>query len=147
RLAAGHGPRLLRLGAGDVLAIGSAALGDVFRAVDRSDMRRIAAEIGPADAERLAVGVHPFPQHFGRDPALRAVVAGGRNDVRGHAVAIAAARAAAVIGAVGRRLQAARDRLAIVVAERAGDARRQAGGLGGEQGAEQLSLEALVHAA
>src|SRR5205085_11908127 len=129
------------------LAVRRAPAGDVFRTVDRADMRRIAAEIGPADAERLAIGVDPLPQHLGRDPALRAVVALGADDIGRHAVAVAAARAAAVIGAVGGGLQAARDRLAIVVTERTGDARREAGGFSSEQRSKQLLLKTLVHAA
>src|SRR5215475_3461852 len=57
---------LLRVG-----GLRPAATRDIFLAVQRSDMRRIAVEIGTADAEVLAVGVDPFPEGFGRNPALR----------------------------------------------------------------------------
>src|SRR5690349_7019206 len=65
----------------------------IFRAVDRSDMRRIAVVIGPPDAVFLAVLVDPAPEGFaGRLPhcAGRAVDA---HDVGRKPVAIAAAEA------------------------------------------------------
>jgi hypothetical protein len=42
----------------------SAAVTNVFLAVDWPDMRRVAVEVGPADAEILAVRIDPFPQLF-----------------------------------------------------------------------------------
>src|SRR5262245_45758015 len=75
----------------------AAAAGGVFLAVDRPDMRGIAVEIGTPDAEILAVGIDPFPEGFGRNPALRLGRALGADDVGRKPVAIAAAGAAAVI--------------------------------------------------
>src|SRR5882724_11693167 len=99
-----------------------AAARDIFLAVGRSDMRRIAIEVGSPDAKILAIRIDPFPERLGRDPALRLRRALGADDVGRKPVAITAAGAAAVIRAVARRLQAAGDRLPVVVAERAGDA-------------------------
>jgi hypothetical protein len=105
----------------------------------RADMRRIAAEIGPADAERLAVGIEPIST----GSRLRPSAARGccRRSRRCRRPCRDRSRRACcrVIGAVGGGLQAARDRLAIVVAERAGDARRQAGGFRREQQCETAS--------
>src|SRR6185369_16695195 len=105
----------------------------IFLAVDGADMRRVVIEIGPADAVALAVGVDPLPQLLGRHPALRARRAIDADDVGREPVAVTAAQAAAMIGAVGRGLQPAGDRLAIIVAEGAGDPRRKSRLLGGVQ--------------
>src|SRR5712675_2121436 len=95
----------------------SAAAGCVFLAVDGAHMRWIEGEIRSSDPELLAVRIHPFPEGFGRSPALRPICAVDAHDVGCKPVAIAAAKAAAVIGSVAGRLQAACDRLTIVVAE------------------------------
>src|SRR6478736_13326 len=98
-LAGGMPVALLHVG-----GLRSAAAGSIFLAVDRPDMRRIAVEIGPPDPELLAVGIDPFPQRFGRNPALRAVRAIGADDIGGKSVAITAARTAAVVRAIACRL-------------------------------------------
>src|SRR4051812_31788863 len=68
----------------------------IFPAVDRADMRRISAEIGPADAEFLAVLVDPLPEGFGGNPALRPGRAVDADDVGREPMAVAAAEAAAM---------------------------------------------------
>src|SRR3954470_15515491 len=110
-------------------------------------MGRIAPEIGAADPVLLAVGIDPFPQRLGGNPALRPVGTLDAGDIGGKPAAIATARAAAVVGPVACRLQARRDRLTVVVAEGAGDAGLQAGVLGRLQHIKEFLLEALVHAA
>src|SRR4051794_17534972 len=105
----------------------------IFLAVGRADMRRIVIEVGASDAVVLAVGVHPFPERLRRRQALRAGGAIDADDIGGKSVAIAAAKTAAVIGAVAGGLEARCDRLAIVVAESAGDAGILTGLFGGEQ--------------
>ena len=48
----------LRIGACELRP---ATAGDVFRAVDWSDMRRIVIEVGAPDSELRAGGINPFP--------------------------------------------------------------------------------------
>src|ERR1700712_2091469 len=100
----------------------SAAFGDIFRAVDRADMRWIEAEIRAADAVLSSVRVDPFPECFARIPSLIARGAVDADDISGQPVAITAAQTAAVIRPVARCFQAAGDPLTVVVAETAGDA-------------------------
>src|SRR5436190_8277204 len=90
-------------------------------------MRRIAIEIRSPDPELFSIGIDPFPEDFGRGPALRPTGAVDACDVGCKPVAIAAAKTAAVIRPFACRFQAARDRLSVVVAEGAGDARLQSG--------------------
>src|ERR1700752_141073 len=59
----------------------AAAARGVFLAVDRPDMRGIAVEIGTPDAKILALGIDPFPEGFGRNPALRLGRPLGADDV------------------------------------------------------------------
>src|ERR1700731_4146026 len=68
--------------------------------IDRPDMRRVSIQVGARDPELLAVGVDPLPQNFARDPALRAGLAFRAHDISGKPVAIAAAAAPAMVGAV-----------------------------------------------
>ena len=107
-----------------------AAMIGIFLSVDRSDVRRIPAEIGPPDAELLAVGIDPFPERFTGGQTLGPRRAIDADDIGRQPMAIASAQAAAVIGPVVGSLEAAGNRLAIVIAEGAGDARRQARRLG-----------------
>jgi hypothetical protein len=86
-----------------VLSFRPAAVSGIFFAVDRCQMRRIFIEIRSANSKLLPVCID-----IGRKP-----------------VAIAAAEAPAMVRPVGRRLQAAYDRLTVIIAERAGYARRQ----------------------
>src|SRR5207302_8958255 len=97
----------------------------IFFAVDRSHMRRISIEIRPSDSKLLAVCIDPFPQAFRGNPSLRPCRAFDAHDIGGKPMAIAAAKAPTMVGSIGRRLQAACDRLTVVIAERAGYARRQ----------------------
>ena len=110
-------------------------------------MRWIEFEIRSPDAVLLAVGIDPLPEGFRRSPALRPIGAVDADDIGRQPAAIAAAKAAAVVRPVARRLQAAGDTLTVVVAKRAGDAGLQSGGLGGVKRVKQLQLEAAIHAA
>ena len=47
-----------------------AAAGNIFRAVDRADMRWIEGEIRAADAVLFSVCIDPFPERFARIIAL-----------------------------------------------------------------------------
>src|ERR1700722_19748770 len=95
----------------------------VFLAVDRRHMRGISVEIGPADAEFLAVVIDPFPDDIAGNLPLRPRCAVDTYDIGRKPVTVAATEAAAVVRPVVRRLEAACNRLAIVVAETAGDPR------------------------
>src|SRR4051794_20279142 len=94
-------------------------------------MRRIAIEIGPSDPELLAIRVNPLPEDFRGRPALRPVRAIDDRDIGRKPVPVAAPQTSAVIRPVARSLKAACDRLTVVVAEGAGDAGLQSGGVGG----------------
>src|SRR4051794_32984121 len=100
-------------------------------------MRRVPVEIGAAASQILAVLVDPLPELVGGNPALRAAVALHAHDVGGKAAAIAATETATVIRPAGCGLQAGRDRLTVIVAERAGDAGLQPGLFGGIERIEQ----------
>src|ERR1700722_13256516 len=89
-------------------------------------MGRVPAEIWAPDSELLPVRIHPLPELFGGSPSLVASSALDTDDVGRKPMPIAAAGAPAMIRPVARRLEAACDRLAVVIAERAGDAGRKA---------------------
>ena len=110
-----------------VLNFHPAAVRGIFLAVGRRHMRRIVIEIRPSNSELLAVGIDPFPEIFSGGQSLRPCRAFDAHDIGRKPMAIAAMEAPAVVGPVIRRLQAACDRLTVVIAERAGDARRQPG--------------------
>ena len=95
----------------------------IFLAVDRRHMRGISIEIGPADAKFLAVVVDPFPQDVAGNQPLRPRCAVDAHDIGRKSVTVAAVGTAAVVLPVVGRLEAARNRLAIVVAEAARDSR------------------------
>src|SRR5258708_40294461 len=97
----------------------------VFLAVDGRNVRRVSAKIGAGDAELLALCIDPFPKGFGGSPSLRACSAFDTHDIGREPMAIAAAEAAAVVGSVGGRLEAACDRLAVTVPARPWGAARQ----------------------
>ena len=69
----------------------------IFLSVDRSDVRRIPAEIGPPDAEFWPVRIDPLPELFSGGAPLRSRVALDAHNVGGKAVAITAVRAAAMV--------------------------------------------------
>ena len=71
----------------------------IFQAVDRGDVRGIAVEIRPPDAELHAVGIDPLPERFTRGQAFRAGGAIDADDIRRQPVAVAATQAAAAIAA------------------------------------------------
>src|SRR4029077_838769 len=102
----------------------------VFLAVDRCHMHWISVGVRSPDSKLLPVRIDPFPEVFAGDISLIARLALDAHDISRKPVAIAAAGAAAVVRPVTRRLQAACDRLTVIIAERAGDARRQSGLLG-----------------
>src|ERR1700751_6071462 len=99
----------------------------IFLAVDRCHMRRIPIKIRSPDSKLLPVCIDPFPEVFTGTISLVPCLDLDAHDVGRESVAVAAARAPAMVRPVSRRFQAARERLAIVVAERAGYARRQSG--------------------
>src|SRR4029450_10502801 len=103
-----------------VLSFRAAAVSSIFLAVDRRQMRRISIEIRSPDSKLLAVWIDPFPEVFSGNPSLRPCRAFDAHDIGGKPVAIAAAEAPAMVRPVGRRLQAAYDRLTVIIAERAG---------------------------
>src|SRR5215475_2615260 len=74
----------------------------IFRAIDRCPAWWIVIEIGPPDAEFLAVRVDPFPQEFARNPSFRACRALDTDDVGRESVAIAATKTSAVERPVAR---------------------------------------------
>ena len=82
-------------------------------------------EIRPPDPKLLAVCIDPFPQVFSGNPSLRPGPAFDAHHIGRKPAAIAAAETATMVGSISRRLQAAYDRLTVVIAERAGYARRQ----------------------
>src|SRR5260370_7916617 len=90
-------------------------------------MRRISIEIRSPDSKLLPVCIDPFPEAFSGNPSLRPCRAFDADNIGRKPVAIAAAEAAAMVRPVSRRLEAACDRLTVVLAERAGYARRRPG--------------------
>src|SRR5215467_12198250 len=124
-----------------------AALDDIFLAVHRTNMRRIMVEIGSPNPVFLAVLVDPLPQQVSRNPSLGAGVALGAHDIGGEPVAVAAAPAAAMVGAVACGLFAAGDRLPIVVAEAAGNPWREPGVVKRAHDPVEPYPEVAVHAA
>src|SRR5262245_49031646 len=73
-----------------------AALGRIFLAIDRRDMRRVAIEIWPADPKLLLVPIDPLPQLFACGEALQTGLPLDAHEIDGKPVAIAAAAAPAV---------------------------------------------------
>src|SRR5882757_3025743 len=108
-----------------VVSFRPAAARGIFLAVDRCHMRRVFIEIRPSDSKLLAVFVDPFPELFSGVPSLPPGPAFDANHIGRKPVAIAATETATMVRSISRCLQAARDRLTIVIAERAGYARRQ----------------------
>ncbi len=106
------------------LTVRLAAVGEIFPAVERPDMRWIAVAVGPPDAELLFVRVDPSPQHVARHQPVGTRLALDAYDIGGMPAPIAATEAAAMIRAVARSLPAGRDGLPVIVAKAAGDAGR-----------------------
>src|ERR1700743_2184612 len=78
-------------------------MGELF-AINGADMRRIPVQIGASDAELDAVVIDPLPENVAVAQSFRAGGALDADDVGREPVAIAAAKAAAVVGAVARGL-------------------------------------------
>src|SRR6185437_7680896 len=89
-------------------------------------MRRIPAEIGAPDSELLPVRINPLPKFLRGSKSLIARSALDTHHIGREPMPIATTQAAAMIRPVARRLEAACDRLAVVVTESAGDAGRKA---------------------
>ena len=87
---------LLRVRSG-VMSFRYAMVSGIFLAVDRCDMRRIPVGIGPPDSKLLAVRIDPFPEVFTGDISLIPRRALDAHDIGRKPMAIAAARAAAMI--------------------------------------------------
>src|SRR5207253_3079655 len=98
------------------------------------------------DSKLLLVCIDPFPEAFSGNQSLRPCPAIDAHDIGREPVAVTAARTPAMIRPVSRRLQAACDRLTVVIAERAGYARRQPGLLRSVKRMKELQLEAPIHA-
>src|SRR5437667_7988861 len=98
----------------------AAVVSGVLLAVDGGYVRRVPAKIWPCDSKLLCMSIDPFPKFFGGRPPLRACRAFDAHDVGRKPVAIATAEATAMVRPVGSRLEAACDRLAVVITERAG---------------------------
>jgi hypothetical protein len=94
----------------------------IFLAVGRRHVRGVSIEIRPSDSKLLPVGIDPFPEGFSGAQTLRPCRTIDAHNIRRKPVAIAATEAAAMIGPVVGRLETACNRLAIVIAERTGDA-------------------------
>ena len=92
----------------------------IFSAIDRRHMRRIFVEIRSPDSELLPVSIDPFPENFAGIPSFVPCIATDAYNIGREPVAIAATEAPAMVRPVSRRLQAARDRLTVVIAERTG---------------------------
>src|SRR5580765_7795944 len=90
-------------------------------------MRRISIKVGAGDPKFLLARIDPLPQFYGRGESLQTGLALDAHEISRKPVAVAAAAAAAMIRAIARSLVAAGDRLAIIVAERAGYARHEPG--------------------
>ena len=73
-----------------------AALGRIFLAIDRRDMRRISIKIWPADPKLRLVRIDPLPQLFACGESLQAGLPLDAHEIDGKPVAIAAAAAPAV---------------------------------------------------
>src|SRR5262245_64758866 len=69
----------------------SAALGRIFLAIDRRDMRRVSIEIWPADRKLRLVPIDPFPPFFACGESLQTGLALDAPEIYGKPVAIAAA--------------------------------------------------------
>src|SRR4030081_2059020 len=96
----------------------------IFLAVDRCHVRGVSIEIRPSDSKLLPVCIDPFPEGFSGSPTLRPCRTIDAHNIRRKPVAIASTEATSMIGPLVGRLQAACNRLAIVIAERAGYAGR-----------------------
>src|SRR6476469_9956071 len=101
-------------------------VGGIFLSVERCDMWRVPAEIWAPDSKLLPVRINPLPELFGGSLSLVASVALDTHDIGRKPMPIATAETPAMIRPVARRLEAARDRLAVVVTECTGDAWRKA---------------------
>src|SRR5260370_21433031 len=89
-------------------------------------MRRVPAEIWAPDSEVLPIRINPLPELFGGSPSLVTSSALDTHDIGRKPMPIATAGAPAMIRPVARRLEAACDRLTVVITEFAGDARAKA---------------------
>src|SRR5258708_22170948 len=109
-------------------------------------MRRVPVEIWAPDSELLPMRIYPLPELFGGSPSLVASSALDTHDIGRKPMPIATAGAPAMIRPVARRLEAACDRLAVVITECAGDAGRKARRLPPVKRIKQLLLVAPIHA-
>src|SRR5215475_10716616 len=119
----------------------------ILFAIDRSNMWRVAIAIRSPDSKFFVVGINPFPQLLGGNPALCARLALYADDIGRQTVTITAAEAPAMIGPVGFGLLARRDDLPIIVAKSARYAWDQTGLVKRAQGVIERDPEIRVHAA
>src|ERR1700744_6203724 len=97
----------------------------IFLAVDWCHVRGILIEIRPSDSKLVPVRVDPFPERFSSGQSLRPCGPIHADEICRESVAIAPPQATAMIGSVIGRLKTGCNRLAIIIAEGAGDAGRQ----------------------
>src|SRR6266478_7692937 len=109
-------------------------------------MRRIFVEIRSPDSKLLPMFIDPLPEVFTANPSLVPRPAFDAHDIGRKPVPKATAEAPAMVRPVSRRRQAACDRLTVVIAKRAGYARRQPGLLRRAKRMKELQLKASIHA-
>ena len=119
----------------------------IFLAVDRCHVRGVPIQVRPSDSELVPVRIDPFPECFSRRQSLCPCRAIYTDEIRREPVAIASVGAASMVGSVIGRLEAGCDRLAIIIPEGTGYARRQACLFGRVQHMKELRLEIPIHAA
>ena len=115
----GHAFYLLRVRS---CVCGAVVVRGILSAIDRSDMRRVPAEIWAPNPELLPLRINPFPELFGGSPSLVAGSALDTHDIGRKPMPVAPAGAPAVVRPIARRLEAACDGLAVVIPECTGDA-------------------------
>src|SRR5205814_2446911 len=123
-----------------------AATIDIFLAVDRGHVRRVLIQIGPPDSELVAVAIDPLPQVFARAPSFGTGRALDAHEVGRKPTPIAAAQGAAMIRTIACGLEAACNRLPVIIAEGTGDARLEPGRVQGAQKMIELDPKAPIHA-
>ena len=80
------------------------ALSRIFRAIERGHVRRVSIEIRTRDPKLLLMCIDPLPQLLGRGVSLRTVLALDAHEIGRKPVAVPAAPAPAMVGAVARSL-------------------------------------------
>src|SRR5262245_43362107 len=106
----------------------------------------ILVEVRSPDTKLFLVRIDPFPQNVARGAPLCTCLALHAHEIGSKPVTITTAATSAVVRTVGRSLVASRDLLSVIIAERAGYARRKAGVLHRMKRIIQLPFEVPIHA-